>query len=217
MIGCLSCLCVSFRRDLVCGLLGLLFCSGKMIGTEVDAATYSADTNGIVWGRETNGLAVGIGVYDQKHDSIHTQQIYVFIQTSMTNVGRRYLSPPECKLTRLELKRADGTVITNVFTKNLVGELPKTVLVKDLPRTPESPRHASMLRDWLLLGPNAPSTLTIFTAGDIFRLEKEEDCTLSVTAAVYQYSTNWVSVLRVDLPPVEAKLRIAPKNLPDLQ
>ena len=89
------------------------------------------------WGDETNGIRAGMNWEPfGRGNSKVSESVQIVLLTSKTNTGFNYVAPPDKKFTKLELRDAQGVLLTPLNGKRLDGELPKRILTKDCKRQP---------------------------------------------------------------------------------
>ena len=116
------------------------------------------------WGLETNGLVAGLVWEETTLGGSEKQTVNVLILTFKTNVLQKYVKPPGEKVEQIELRNAEGILITPIHENRLVAELPKTILSKDLPMTPKFGRNNSLPKDVLILSQNRAVSLAKFVS-----------------------------------------------------
>jgi hypothetical protein len=183
--------------------------SCTLLADELANDPYSLRIPGIVWGEETNGVQAGMTDSDSGSKGIIT---IVRSRHDYTNVF--FLAPPNGKFVSVELLDTNGAPIKPYRGKELVGELPQKIPIKDFPRFPDTRQGHKVsshgFRD-LLIG--NPAVLKDFSLRDIYAV-REGDYTLKICIAIYQYNytTNASYAQRVDLPCVIKKVHLMPKT-----
>lgn len=175
--------------------------SGQMVDTNL--AMWLADPS-LVWSSETNGFRVVIDVWPESSPT----EVNVYVISSKT---RRmvYVYPPSGKLPRMELRGTNGIIVLPIKDK-MDGILPKRISAAVLPRTPQMVYHG--VYNYVLMGQNGPTLLKGCLIGDVYRVKKEEDYTLTVYPVLYKFETNYEYADRVDLPTVTTTIHLKPPS-----
>jgi hypothetical protein len=157
----------------------------------------------VAWGADTNALRAGLGW--------GAASATVVVVTSGTNAPWDYVAPPGRKLLACELRDPEGRLVPAAAAGALTANLPRTIAVKDLPQARPRGHHPLRLYNRLLLATWAPDLLCDIPLQDAFALRTAGEYTLTVQAAVYKFAPDYASVVRLDLPPVSAKVHLEPK------
>ena len=88
------------------------------------------------------------------------------------------------------------------------GQLPPRISAKDLPRWPYGDHGLRNLIGFLTNSP--PALLCEMKLKDVYELPKAGEYSLTVCAAVYRFEANGNYLYRVDLPPISARIHLAP-------
>ncbi len=173
-----------------------------------------------IWGGETNGLCSAILCGDVARRHSRFQEIHVEVVTASTNaLYFHYVAPPggrpdQRKLRAIELRGPDGQLIVPRPRKSLVATLPETVLARDLAK---EPRRPSGFRDTLLMPVGIPLELARFVIQEHYDLEVDGEYRLKIWPALYEFDARHTKAIRVDLPPVTAKIHLTPSRTYDPQ
>jgi hypothetical protein len=160
----------------------------------------------VTWGADTNLLCAGVRCLERGSGTHHSQSFRVVVLTSKTNALPKFVAPPARKLRSLELRGPDGNAIP--LRKSVTSEMPQKISVKDLARTPETPRSAGIL-ERVYLKPRIPEAIAPdFRLQDVFYLKEDGDYILTVGVTLYELALDAQSVSRVDLPKVTVKLHL---------
>jgi hypothetical protein len=114
--------------------------------------------------------------------------------------------PPEHKLAKAELRDSNGILLVPLKGKNLDADLPQQILNKDLPREPMIGHNGGTPEGRLSFPPNLPVNPWEFSMQDIYRIEKEGNYTFTVCVAIYHFTDDKQSVVRMDLPSVSVHM-----------
>lgn len=184
--------------------------------------TWAAvDTNSIpeeyinshsVWGVATNEVRAGLAWSKEVRDQMILQDFVVMVLTSKTNAVFSYVKPPNEKFAKFELRDSKGALLVPRRGLALDGQMPETIQLADLPKTPKFGRNNPLLAGALHLFQNRPVPLKIFDIQDVYQVEAEGDYTLTVWPTIYQLSTNQQFVNRIDIMPVSMKVHLSPSQ-----
>jgi hypothetical protein len=161
------------------------------------------------WGPETNGLCAGLSTHVISRGDLRMMDVIVMVVTSRTNAEWNYMSLPDRKISRIELRFPDGKIVAPRRGAKTSAYLPERIQAKDLQWSHDGKMY---LKDWLLLSRGAPLVLGRFSVQDLFRIEKEGDYTLSVCPVIYEFAADRKSVSRIDLPCVTTSVHLAPQE-----
>jgi hypothetical protein len=164
---------------------------------------------GLLWGQATNQLWAGVGWETRRVEQGSFQDVRILIQSTITNVILSYLLPPDHKLAKAELRDANGVLLAPLKGIDLDGDLPRQIPSKDLPHFPARAHHLASLRNRLQLSPNIPKASWNFSMQDVYRIEQEGDYTFTVVVGLYHLEDEGESAVRMDLPPVTAKMHLS--------
>ena len=160
---------------------------------------------GLVWGSASNGIRAGVTDRDPG-----VKGVLVLVAFS-GSYGWHYVTHPEIRFSKVELRSPEGVEMPPVKNGKLFGDLPKMILLKDLPRFPERGTKdrgsTGGFRDWLI---GNPSTLSEFDIPDSYIIEKEGDYRLTVWPVIYEYVPDRLFVSRLDLPYVATTVHLRP-------
>ncbi len=192
---------------------------GCILATGADQPKSSVSlTDGEVWGDMTNQWCAGVAWETMSLGNRIVQNVSIAIKTSKTNGMSDYFVPPKKKLAKVELRDSQGMLLVPLKGKNLVGELPQQILIKDWPRYPADPDPrggrgvGGLLEGRLFLAPNSLAVPWGFYMQDMYRIEKEGDYTFTVCMAIYHFTNDKQSVVRMDLPCVSIPMRLTPSH-----
>jgi hypothetical protein len=175
---------------------------------------------GIVWGDE-NANKIRTGLKAEGEAESLTAKVFVF--GGGTNYVDHYLAPVATKFARVELRDSNGAVIKPFPGKRVAGNLPRRIVIKDLPREPivgtQYRGRGGGLRDWLF---GNPARLSQFVIQNVYPIETEGDYTLTIVAVIYKFPEDYESnvplasseqfVTRIDLPTVTTKIHLKPST-----
>ena len=170
--------------------------------------TPSPAKPGEVWGPVSNQFSAGLFWQTTDRGQGALQGLKIVVKSTKTNELWGYLAPPTHKLAKVELRDSDGSLVTPLKGKKLDGDLPRQIRATALPQESLIRRSASGPEGPLELLPNLPVCPWEVSIQDIYHIEKEGDYTLSVTVAIYHFTPDEQSVVRMDLPPVTAHLHL---------
>lgn len=178
--------------------------------------SHAGETNGLhtglsdpalSWGSETNQIRAGILTVGTGQET----QVVVFILSSETNPGLKYVTPPLFKFPKLELvdEQGNGALLT-AHGSNLVGSLPAQILPGDLPRVANDHTGGrsrnGMITNWVMTASGAPHQFARISLNDVFVMKPERHYTLTICPAIYEFTKDRKRLLRIDLPCVSKKL-----------
>jgi len=169
-----------------------------------NAIPYQFRDSSYVWGDDND-------IRDQRQ----IQLIQVLVLTPKTNAVYGFVKPPSGKFAKCELQDSNGAVMPPMRGKSMAGELPQTIRLEDLPKTPKFGRNNSLLAGALHLFQNYPMELLRFTIQDVYLIKTEGDYTLTIWPVIYQFSTDEQFVNRIDLPLVSRKIHLRPLSKDD--
>lgn len=185
----------------------LLFSSGLMVARGgTNAAPVPKDLLSLqtVWGAETNGLRAGAN-----WELTDKMNVRIFVLTSKTNVAWTYVAPPGKKLMKWELRDAHGTLLSPLSGKAVAEDMPQRISTQNLPRRPASGiHHRSTIDNWLILGAGTPVIFRDIVIQDMYRIKLAGNYSLTLSLAVYEFSSDEQFVSRLVLPPVVLKLHL---------
>jgi hypothetical protein len=161
----------------------------------------------IVWGAEKDNFCVGLLSWQSDGNKSPATTITVFALTSKTNVMWNYVESPGNKFAKVELRDTNGVLLPPLQGKKLDDDLPLKIAEEDLPTTPTS---VHLGRAWLILPPGIPQSLRDLRIDDTYHIQSEGDYTFTVCVAIYQFTPDRKSLLRVDLPSVTTKIHLKP-------
>lgn len=204
-------------RGLISSCITATLCSCFIAtATETNALASWFVIPGLVWGNATNGIRAGITDRDPG-----VKGVAVFVARPTNSTSRafgeagysRYFAPPSGKFANVELRTAEGLIVSPVRGRTLVGDLPTEIPLKDLPRYPirgtRQRGSGGELKNWLF---ENPATLKVFSIQDFYRISKEGNYTLTVWPTIYKFGTNTAYVSRIDLPCVTTKIHLKPQE-----
>jgi hypothetical protein len=174
--------------------------------------TASPPKSGEAWGPISNHFAAGLFCESVDRSQRPFQELKIAVKTTKTNDLWGYLMPPSHKLAKVELRDAAGTLLTPLKGKKLDGDLPHQIWANTLPRDSLIRHTASGSVGPLELLHNLPVCPWDVSIQDTYRIEKEGDYTLSVTVAIYHFTSDEQTVVRMDLPPVTALVHLTPSQ-----
>ncbi len=197
----------------------ITFCAAALMlacvsSTEADTSEdILSTTRGEGWGTATNQLCAGVDWFPVDEGRTAYQVVKIAIKSSKTNATLDYLVRPDDKLAKVELRDETGVLLVPLKGKKLDGDLPQQLTAKDWPREPERPRHAGgALQGRLVLDPHVLAVHWEFVVQDIYRIEKEGDYTFAVRVALYHFTYDKKSLVRMDLPSVTVHMHLTPSH-----
>jgi hypothetical protein len=169
-------------------------------------------TGGEAWGAVTNQFCAGLLWETKARGHRPFQDLRIAVKTSNLKERVGYFVPASNKLAKFELRDAAGTVLAPVNGKKLDGDLPRQILAMGRSEASVISHTVGAPGDPLVLFQNVPTCPWDVSIQDIYHIEKEGDYTLSVIVALYHFTADEQSVVRMDLPPVTARLHLTPSQ-----
>ena len=162
------------------------------------------------WGAETNEICAGILLPPHTPNDSGFNSVMVYVLTSKTNAYWDYLGPPNMKLAKLQLQDSNGVLVApKWWGRKMDGELPHNIKREDLPVGNHG--HGLFLNE-LCLSAGQPIHFMNFNIQDVYRIKNEGDYTLTICVAIYQFTPDRKSVVRIDLPCVTTKIHLKPPS-----
>jgi len=177
------------------------------VADELDIVPKQYQDAHYTWGQVTNRLRAGIVLEDSGGNQCI---IDVVLLTYRTNALFDYVKPKDEKFARCELVDPEGKVVNPLRGMKLDAELPDFIQLKDLPMTPKMGRNNPLPSGLLILPETNAITLKRFVLQDIYPLEKSGEYVLSITPAVYRFSSSREYLTRSKLGTIKVKLQISP-------
>jgi hypothetical protein len=161
-----------------------------------------------VWTEGTNGLRTQL--YCSETNSANPR-VSVMVGSVVSNSWpSSYIGPPSGTFAKCALLNSKGVPMPCVKGQGMEGRLLPRIPVGSLPKWPDGG-----LRNRLgFLTNSPPDTIREFKLLDVFRVEKEDDYTLTICPAIYRFETNGRFVDRLDLPCASLRVRLCPLAAP---
>ncbi|HEX5221656.1 MAG TPA: hypothetical protein VFZ59_18980 [Verrucomicrobiae bacterium] len=184
--------------ELVPVLAILLFCAMGH-AAETNGIPSELTNAGIEWGSETNGIRAGLVAFQVNNKRL----IKIMVLSSKTNSALGYVSPPDLRFAKLELRNEEGKLVAQTQEgKKVNRELPKEILASDLPvmKQERMGRGRELYAGLVMTSPGSPVSMGSFNLEDLFQTDPQTRYSLAVCPVIYKFTHDRRRVLRVDMP-----------------
>ena len=152
------------------------------------------------WKQSADGWRVQLGYFTNDGNK---ECITIGVGNVLTNPWGHFVSTPNNKFERFELKDANGIIISPRSGMLQVDHFPDEIRIRTLPAWPDG-----KLKNRIACFTNSPPhMLKSLSIHDVYQITNEGDYTFTVCVAIYKLGTNGFAN-KVNLPCVTTKLHL---------